>query len=675
MTRRLTRDSVAVALRGDSQPPVPAFGLPTASVVVEPGANPAERDATIASLAKLRTAPLEVLVADRGVDAAVSAARGEIVAFTRAGCEVDAGWLDRLDLAFADRLTMATTGYVGPLELESALQCRVERRRGIDRRVRSFVLDGAPDHPDRAFADPRRAGRRAGSGANAFIRRSFLVECGAGFGGGEGPFPSPIEAHAFARILAGGYRINFDPKRVVWCRYRADPRRLRTKAVPRAEAPLRALHRKAANPTPTQVAPELKTDGPDLSVLVPSFERREHLVALLEALARQTHPAERFEVVVVVDGSRDGSAEAARALAVPFRLAVVEQAHSGVGAARNRAATESRAPLLLFLDDDMVPDPGLIAEHLAAHAQSQADLVAIGYCPAGVDGTSLLARLARGWWEDHYLRLAEPDHQWTWFDFSVGNCSLRRELLDHCGGFDESFRRRNEDQELGVRLAESGASFAFLPRASAWHHFETRLAEVLANTRRQGAHDVLLVERHPRLRNRTSLPAAIGADGRPSRKAAIVQRFPHLAAAAMAPAARLAALLEAAGARRAWFALVTRLLATAYLVGARDSIPHAGKMEHIDPGWERPELLRVELGTPAHLRIDAAGREPELAVTLRGAELARLPAMAIGRPWRWSDVIERCTEACAEPLREAVSQDALARLARSSAGHDGHADD
>src|SRR5690349_18438777 len=99
-----------------------------------------------------------------------------------------------------------------------------------------------------------------------------------------------------------------------------------------------------------------------VSVIVPTYERRDLAVEAVRSLAVQEFDAP-FEVIVVVDGSRDGTAEALNQTIWPFPLRVIEQANQGASRARNRGAAEATGEILLFLDDDMTADPHLLAEH------------------------------------------------------------------------------------------------------------------------------------------------------------------------------------------------------------------------------------------------------------------------------------------------------------------------
>jgi glycosyltransferase involved in cell wall biosynthesis len=215
------------------------------------------------------------------------------------------------------------------------------------------------------------------------------------------------------------------------------------------------------------------------SVVIPTYNRCSVLARVLSALTRQSVPAEQFEVIVVADGCTDDTAEFCRRLAreVPYTLRLVEQENAGTPEARNAGVRAARAPLIIFVDDDVVPSPELVAAHLAAHGPDEDDdIVAIGPLLPPPD-----RRLnAWGAWEERTLSWQYADMEagrWkpTYYQFYTGNASVaRRHILD-AGGFNPLFRRA-EDIELGSRLDARGCTFVFLPHARAWHYVHRRFA-------------------------------------------------------------------------------------------------------------------------------------------------------------------------------------------------------
>src|SRR5215813_8372071 len=109
----------------------------------------------------------------------------------------------------------------------------------------------------------------------------------------------------------------------------------------------------------------------ELSVVIPTYNRAESLRRCLLALGQQTQSAADFEVIVVVDGSSDGTCAMLERLSTPYQLVVIEQQpNQGAAVARNRGAERASGKYCLFLDDDIVAGPALIAEHLAGQRRS-----------------------------------------------------------------------------------------------------------------------------------------------------------------------------------------------------------------------------------------------------------------------------------------------------------------
>src|SRR4051794_35676673 len=98
---------------------------------------------------------------------------------------------------------------------------------------------------------------------------------------------------------------------------------------------------------------------PAVSIVVATYNRCAGLGELLRALARQTYPADRFDVVVIDDGSTDGTQALLNRIQVPYALNCLAQANEGPASARNLGVHHARGRLVLFLDDDVVPVPEL----------------------------------------------------------------------------------------------------------------------------------------------------------------------------------------------------------------------------------------------------------------------------------------------------------------------------
>ena len=228
---------------------------------------------------------------------------------------------------------------------------------------------------------------------------------------------------------------------------------------------------------------------PDVSVIVPTYNRKDSVRRTLAALERQTLDSERFEVIVVSDGSTDGTFEAVQALKTGLSLRVIQQSNSGPSVARNRGAAEATAALLVFVDDDIEPSPEFLQVHLEAH-DSETGLVLIG------PQTGPLGEPMPNWMAWEHLML---EKQYANFRSGVwkagpnnlysGNMSLRRDHFMASGGFEEKFTRQ-EDVELGFRLEKLGLTFRFEPRADAIHRSSRSFASWYKTPFEYGRRDV-----------------------------------------------------------------------------------------------------------------------------------------------------------------------------------------
>jgi peptidoglycan/xylan/chitin deacetylase (PgdA/CDA1 family)/GT2 family glycosyltransferase len=240
--------------------------------------------------------------------------------------------------------------------------------------------------------------------------------------------------------------------------------------------------------------------APRFSVVIPTYQRREIVLRSAAALDRQ---GERdFEVVVVVDGSDDGSSEALRALRLSYPLTVVEQPNMGAAHARNAGAAVASGEILLTLDDDMEADPGMLAEHDRSH-RAGADVV-LGDMPIHPDSPPGMLSWGVGEWARvRCERLSAPGAEVLLGDLLTGQMSISRAAYDAVGGFDSSFTREGlfggEDIDFGYRLLKAGYKIVFNPEAISYQYYEVEPRDYLRRAREAGRSDRELVEKHPEL--------------------------------------------------------------------------------------------------------------------------------------------------------------------------------
>lgn len=226
---------------------------------------------------------------------------------------------------------------------------------------------------------------------------------------------------------------------------------------------------------------------PEVSVVIPYYREQARLDLVLTALADQTHPSSRLEVVIADDGSPQPPRVPPEA--ANLTVTVVRQDDRGFrpAAARNLGVRATTGSVLCFLDGDTVPEPdyvhrairlpALLPDAVVTGRRRHADLA--GWTPARLrawrrDGAAPPPELAEpAWLRDLSARLASgagevSDSSFRAVISAVLTCG--RSLFSEVGGFDETFTRYGgEDWELAHRLFTAGAVLAHEPRAVAWH--------------------------------------------------------------------------------------------------------------------------------------------------------------------------------------------------------------
>jgi len=232
-----------------------------------------------------------------------------------------------------------------------------------------------------------------------------------------------------------------------------------------------------------------------VSVIIPTYNRLESLVRVLEALQFQTLPQHEFEVIVVSDGSSDGTDDYLHSLQVPFPLIAIIQLNQGVAVARNEGLALARGEIVLFLDDDVVPTANLVAEHLHFHESSSEELVVIGPMLTPEDfKMSPWVRWEQDQLAKQYQNMLGGVWETTPRQFYTGNTSLSRRSLLESGGFDPEIKRA-EDVELAYRLNDLGLCFIFNPQAVGYHYAERSFESWTMIAYTYGRNDVIFTEK------------------------------------------------------------------------------------------------------------------------------------------------------------------------------------
>ncbi|HNT74051.1 MAG TPA: exopolysaccharide biosynthesis polyprenyl glycosylphosphotransferase [Anaerolineae bacterium] len=206
----------------------------------------------------------------------------------------------------------------------------------------------------------------------------------------------------------------------------------------------------------------------EYSVIVPAYRAADVIGACVRALLQQTVERARYEIIVVDDGSPDGTAEAAEAAGADRVVRMAQ--NGGPAAARNAGVAAASGDVVLFTDADCEPAPDWIAQITAPFADPDV---------AGAKGvyrtrqTQWIARFTQLEYESKYTRMAGQER----IDFiDTYSAAYRRDVFLTNGGFDVIFKTASvEDQEFSFRLARKGYRLVFVPDAAVYHRHNATL--------------------------------------------------------------------------------------------------------------------------------------------------------------------------------------------------------
>lgn len=211
---------------------------------------------------------------------------------------------------------------------------------------------------------------------------------------------------------------------------------------------------------------------PFFSVIIPAYGRSQLLVQCLVALAQQEYPKDRFEVIVVDDGSPQSLAPTVEKFQSDMRLHYHRQPNLGPAIARNAGAKMAQGQYLAFTDDDCAPTPGwlsFLAEGLDKKPQAMVGghtKNALPRNPFSITSQLLIDFLYR------YYNQTESRALF----FTSNNFAIAADLFWQVGGFDETMPlAAGEDRELCDRWLDHGFEMIYWPRAVIFHEHNLQL--------------------------------------------------------------------------------------------------------------------------------------------------------------------------------------------------------
>ncbi len=262
---------------------------------------------------------------------------------------------------------------------------------------------------------------------------------------------------------------------------------------------------------------------PQLSVVIPTYNRLDTLAHVLPTLLTQDLPATEYELLVCDSNSADGTAQYLAQLRTEHPgVRHLPGAYSGRAAARNAGIAAARGAIVLFNDADILASPSLLSTHVHRHRE-RTGIAVVGL---EVQVKNLAEYVFK---RDHPQargHLHPPSRKkLSWLYFLTGNASVRRADLLRAGCFDESFTGYgHEDLELGYRLQRIGIEILYEPAAVNYHcqavAYDDRKAKMLL----AGRSTARFYRKHPHFEVMLKLgmtPVSLGAHS-------LLSRLPHL---------------------------------------------------------------------------------------------------------------------------------------------------
>ena len=234
----------------------------------------------------------------------------------------------------------------------------------------------------------------------------------------------------------------------------------------------------------------------DVSIVIATYNRKELLSTCLRCLDAQDYPDDRFEVIVVDDGSSDGSVEMVHNWPAAYSLRCIAAAHQGSGSARNLGVSHAKGEIIIFIDDDAFAAPWFVTEHVKSHCLADG--------PIFVDGPEVFVSGRQAIDNPPFTNLKIRLQAFLDFfglPFVSVNVSCPRADFLRVGGFDPRFGKTYgyEDTELGVRLRLAGLGQTRNRGAYVLHHTDgtPTLESEIKKRRECGANGALFYAKHP----------------------------------------------------------------------------------------------------------------------------------------------------------------------------------
>lgn len=226
-----------------------------------------------------------------------------------------------------------------------------------------------------------------------------------------------------------------------------------------------------------------------ISVIIPTYNRKERLIKCLSVLLKQNYPKEDYEIIIVDDGSTDGTKEAIAALK-DVSIKYYQQKNKGPGAAINTGANIAEGGILAFTEDDCIVGEDWLKNVMVLFKNYPNAAAFTGPClTAGLEKISKKIAYRK----QENIKKMDLKKLDTFLNIGNGSYAIKKEIFLKMKGYDENFRTQ-EDWEFNIRLLKERYEIYITNKLEAIHYPRQNLKDSFIKAYIQGMGHVRLLK-------------------------------------------------------------------------------------------------------------------------------------------------------------------------------------
>ncbi|MFH1387050.1 MAG: glycosyltransferase family 2 protein [bacterium] len=253
----------------------------------------------------------------------------------------------------------------------------------------------------------------------------------------------------------------------------------------------------------------------EISIIIPTYNNKVVLEETLKRIFDQDFNKERYEVILVDDGSFDETSGFLARLKPSLRFKYISHPKNlGRAKARNSGIKKAQGRIIVMVDDDVWVGREFIGAHYRAHISTNENIVVVGASPSAVNiPINFWNRYLCGRYSNILKRMKETADDLSYGFFRTGNVSMKKEVIDKVGLFDEGFTvYGGEDTDYGYRIKQEDFRLVH-QNIIGQHFFDASFSSVLDKAYQKGISACFFVKKHPELYKDMQFHSVFHKDG------------------------------------------------------------------------------------------------------------------------------------------------------------------